>query len=259
MSENVILVERAEGIATVTLNRPEALNALSRQLSAEIARTFRELQEDRGVRVAILTGAGRAFCAGVDLKELGSGGGAPSESTEKNDLLEAVEAFDRPLIGAINGFCITGGFELALMCDLLIGSTAARFADTHARVGIVMGWGLSQRLARWIGIGRAKELSFTGNYLDAERAAAWGLLNRVVAPEELLPTCVALARDMISCDPLVLNEIKRIIDAGWETTLAEGMRIEDQASRDHMKRVSSDEVEARRQGILQRGRQQTSG
>ena len=117
------------------------------------------------------------------------------------DIVRAMESFDRPIIGAINGFAITGGFEVALTCDILIASPAAKFADTHARVGVMPGWGLSQKLSRTIGIYRAKELSLTGNYLSAEQAAEWGLVNRVVPAEELLTTCRALAKDILSCVP----------------------------------------------------------
>jgi enoyl-CoA hydratase len=138
-----------------------------------------------------------------------------------------------PIIGGINGFAITGGFELALGCDVLIASTQGRFADTHARVGIMPGWGLSQKLSRAIGIYRAKELSLTGNYLTAEQAAAWGLVNRVVAPAELLPACHALAQDMRSCAPDVVRAYKRVIDAGFATTFSEGLRIGSHANRDH--------------------------
>ena len=196
MSEPVLLIEKSEGIATLTLNRPQAMNALSRQLRAAIVSAFDQLREQQDVDVVILTGAGRAFCAGLDLKELGgeSGGGSDvGDAVSGTTMVRALAQFDRPIIGAINGFAITGGFELALACDVLIASTAARFADTHARVGILPGWGLSQKLSRAIGIYRAKELSLSGNYLSAEQAAEWGLVNRVVEPAELLPACRALA------------------------------------------------------------------
>jgi enoyl-CoA hydratase len=141
------------------------------------------------------------------------------------------------------------------MCDFLIASPEARFADTHARVGVVPGWGLSQRLPRLIGINRAKELSLTGNYLDAETACAWGLVNRVVAPEELLPTCQQLARDIVSTDPQTRAEIKRIMDLGWSASLAEGLEIEQQASDAHEVRPA--DVATRRPAIQSRGRDQT--
>jgi len=253
----LVLVERDHGITTVTLNRPEALNALSAALRNEIASVFSELARDEQTEVVILTGAGRAFTVGLDLKELG-GERTAVAAISSQDLSRAVTGLHQPIIGAINGYAITGGFELALMCDFMIASTEARFADTHARVGVVPGWGLSQRLPRLIGANRAKELSLTGNYLDAATACAWGLVNRVVAPEELLPTCRKLAEDIVSTDPVTRREIKRLIDAGWHGTLSDGLATEFEASRLHSEReVTPEKVAARRAGIQSRGRQQS--
>lgn len=251
----VLLVERADGVATVTLNRPEALNALNGELREALAKTFAELSGDEEVRVAILTGAGRAFTAGIDLKEMGSA--RPSDAGAADyGMLDAIAGFPGPLIGAVNGHAITGGFELALACDLLIASENAVFADTHARVGLVPGWGLSQRLPRIIGIGRAKELSFTGNFLSAEQAERWGLVNRVVPAEELLPTCRALARDMLSCEPTTLVRYKRAIDRGYALGFGEAMELERTLSREHLAGVTSDAVASRRAEIQARGRRQ---
>jgi enoyl-CoA hydratase len=259
MSDELVLINKREGVAIVTLNRPDALNALSMALRNAIADTFDQLEADPDVQVIILTGAGRAFTVGLDLKELG--GEKPADAAvSSRDLSDAIGALSKPVIGAVNGFAITGGFEIALMCDFLIASPNARFADTHARVGVVPGWGLSQRLPRLIGINRAKELSLTGNYLDAETACAWGLVNRVVPAEELLPTCEALARDIVSTDPVTRGEIRRIMDAGWAATLDEGLQLEDTASRAHSKsQVRADKVAQRRKDIQSRGRVQTDG
>jgi enoyl-CoA hydratase len=262
MTDPLVLTESEGGITLVTLNRPDALNALSKPLRQAIVETFVRLASDPSTEVIILTGAGRAFTAGLDLKELGgeravetAEGGAAVTSDE---LERAVRGVDAPIIGAINGYAITGGFELALMCDILIASTDARFADTHARVGVVPGWGLSQRLPRLIGIHRAKELSLTGNYLDAARAYEWGLVNRVVSPVELLPTCRALARDILSTDRTTRLSIKRIIDRGWATTLAQGLEIEAEASQAHARaELTPEKVAARRAAIQDRGRSQT--
>ena len=254
---SVLRVDKSGGIATVTLDRPEKLNALSRELRSAISRAFRELRADPDVRVAIVTGAGRAFSAGIDLKELGSGVPIGDASPEE-PMIAAIAAFAGPIIGAINGHAITGGFELALACDVLIASAQAVFADTHARVGIVPGWGLSQKLPRLIGISRAKELSLTGNFIDAAQAERWGLVNRVVAPEELLPTCRRLAEDMLSCDPATLLAYKRLIDRGYAETFGEGLRLERRASAEHMKGVTPDTVAARRAAVQQRGRKQQS-
>jgi enoyl-CoA hydratase len=259
MSSSVLLVEKGDGIAQVTLNRPEAMNALSQELRQALTRAFRELAGDAGARVVILTGSGRAFCAGLDLKELGSQSGPRLGAFTEKDLIAAIREFPGPVIGAVNGFAITGGFELALACDFLIASSEARFADTHARVGILPGWGLSQKLPRMIGIGRAKELSFTGNYIGAEQALAWGLVNRVVAPAELLVTCQKLASDMLSCDAQSLRGYKQLIDEGYATTFAAGLRLEARASREHAKQITPEIVADRRGAVQERGRRQSGG
>ena len=259
MNDELVLVERNAGVTTVTLNRPEALNALSSGLRQAITATFRELKDDAATEVVILTGAGRAFTVGLDLKELGGEKAPDAPATaEETNIIAALDAFDRPVIGAINGYAITGGFELALMCDLLIASTQARFADTHARVGVVPGWGLSQRLPRLIGVMRAKELSLTGNFLDAQRAYDWGLVNRVVAPDELMDVCRALAKDMLSTDRTTRLAMLKVIDQGWNATLGEGMIIEGDASRAHsISQVRAEQVAARRSDIQKRGRGQS--
>jgi enoyl-CoA hydratase len=254
---SVVLVEKSGGIATITLNRPEALNALNAELRDAIEHAFRALAKDAEVRVAILTGAGRAFSAGIDLKELSSARTLRSGAADY-DMISAIRDFEAPLIGAVNGHAITGGFELALACDLLIASESAVFADTHARVGIVPGWGLSQRLPRLIGIARAKELSLTGNFIDAEQAERWGLVNRVVPAHELLPACRQLALDMLSCDPPSLRRYKQMIDRGYAGTFADGMALEQRISREHLADVTSEAIAARRAGIQDRGRKQQS-
>ena len=262
MTETV-LTQIAEGIATVTLNRPEAMNALSKALRHRLYEVMTTLDADDAVRAIVLTGAGtRAFTAGLDLKELGSEpgalGAANAEGADENPV-KAIEQCRKPVIGAINGVAITGGFEVALACDVLIAASNARFADTHARVGIVPGWGLSQKLSRLIGIGRAKELAFTGNFLNAETALAWGLVNHVVEPEELMFRARTLAADMASIDPEFLVQYKRLIDDGYAVTFREGMGIEAGRSSAANSAVSPDEVEARREAVQSRGRARGQG
>ncbi len=257
MTDDILLIERGAGIATVTLNRPASLNALNRALRARLATTFRELNEDDDTRVIILTGAGRAFCAGIDLRELGSGEsqvGAPRDPAY--DPTAAMAAFQGPIIGAINGAAVTGGFELALGCDLLIAAPAARFADTHGRVGVHPAWGLSQKLSRLIGIGRAKEMSLTGNFIDAATAERWGLVNRVVEADALLPSCRHLAQDMLSLDPAMLVSYKRAIDEGYALSFGDAMAMEARVATAFNAAVSPEAVEARRRAVLERGRQQ---
>ncbi len=258
MSEEIILVERDGPVAIVTMNRPDALNALSRALRAEIVKTFAALSEDDAVRVAVLTGSGRAFTAGVDLKEAGQTGFALGADGGEIDLAKGLAAFPWPIIGAINGFAITGGFELALMCDVLLASENAKFADTHARVGIMPGWGLSQKLSRLIGVSRAKQLSFTGNFLDAETAERWGLVNQVFAAEELVPAATKLAHEMASCDPVLLRNYKKIIDDGYATTFGDGQALEVTRSAEHAAQVTAESVEAARKAVTARGRTQQS-
>lgn len=220
MSEDVAIVEKSnEGYAVVTLNRPRAMNALSVQLCKKLAQTFRQLAADSEVRVLILTGAGRAFCSGLDLKELGEGASSLlSDLGPEDDPVRTLESFKGPIIGAINGAAITGGFELALACDVLIWSTEARFSDTHARVGVMPGWGLSQKLSRAVGLARARQL----------------------------------AMDMLSSVPHMLVAYKKLIDDGFAMNLADGIRLEREQSQAWNSSVSSQQIEQRRIDLQQR-------
>jgi len=257
---DTVLLDVAGGIATVTLNRPEAMNALNRALRRRLYEVMVEVDAREDVRAVILTGAGeRAFTAGLDLKELGSDQGAlgSANATDPADNpVRAIEVCAKPVIGAVNGVAITGGFEVALACDVLIASSTARFADTHARVGIVPGWGLSQKLPRMIGISRAKELAFTGNFLDAATAQDWGLVNHVTTPADLLPFARRLAADMAQIDPAFLAGYKRLIDDGYAASFSEGMAIEAERSSAANSAVSPADVEARRAAVQERGRGQ---
>lgn len=258
MSEPIVIVERDGPVAIVTMNRPEALNALSRALRGELVRVFTELAEDDSVRAAVLTGAGRAFTAGVDLKEAGQTGFALGADGGEIDLAKGLAAFPWPIIGAINGFAITGGFELALMCDVLLASENAKFADTHARVGIMPGWGLSQKLSRMLGTSRAKELSFTGNFLDAETAERWGLVNRVYAADDLIPAAIKMAHEMASCDPVLLRQYKAVIDDGFAQPFGDALKMEVKRSAAHAASVTAESVEQARKTVTARGRGQQS-
>lgn len=260
--EAVVRVERPQpGCALVTLNRPRARNALSLALRRELVRAFKALRIDAEVRTVVLTGAGDAFCAGLDLKELGSGPDpqAAVVPSPDDDPVQAITGFPWPVIGAVNGVAITGGLELALACDVLLASSNARFADTHSRVGVLSGWGLSQKLPRLIGISRAKELSFSGNFLDARRAEAWGLVNSVFAPEQLLPQALQLAADMASALPETLRAYKRLIDDGAALPLAQALEMERTRSAEWARGLTSAAVEERRSAVIERGRAQREG
>jgi enoyl-CoA hydratase len=213
-TDDLVLVEIDGPVATVTLNRPAARNALSRALRKEIFNTLRDLDARDDLAAVVLTGADPAFCAGVDLKELASGvplgDGAAAEAVSQGPF----PAMRTPVIGAINGVAITGGFELALACDFLVASERARFADTHARVGIMPGWGLTVLLPEAVGYRRAKELSTTGNFLDATTALEWGLVNHVVSHDELLPFCRKLGHDIASVERRAVERMLQTYDEG---------------------------------------------
>lgn len=253
---NTVLLEKHAGYAILTLNRPAQKNALSRDLRAAFVAALDDCCADPDVRVLIITGAGDAFCAGFDLKELGSGNSATAAEEVNNAMARAMEAFDGPIIGAVNGHAITGGFELALACDLLIASEHARFADTHARVGILPGWGLSQRLPRLIGLSRAREIAFTGLPVHARQAREWGLVNHVVPAEELLPRARAMAEAMCACVPEILRQYKAMIDHGYSMPLNEAMVWEEEQAIASARRASAALIESRRQDVIERGRRE---
>jgi enoyl-CoA hydratase len=154
MTSSTLTIEKSEGVATLTLNRPKSMNALSQELRRALVDAFEALENDDEARVLVLTGAGRAFCAGLDLKEMSEGGEGRRDISGRQNVIRAMEEFPGPIIGAINGHAITGGFELALACDLMIASENALFADSHIRVGLMSKWGLSQKLSRIVGIVR---------------------------------------------------------------------------------------------------------
>jgi enoyl-CoA hydratase len=200
-ADDVILTEVSDRVAVVTLNRPDARNALNPALTAALPEAITECDTRDDVDAIVLTGADPAFCAGVDLKSLSTDGEVRHVvASDADALIRPFPETTKPVIGAINGAAVTGGFEVALTCDFLVASERARFADTHARVGIMPGWGLTVLLAEAIGHRRAREMSVTGNFLDAQTALVWGLVNHVVAHEELLPFTRQLALDVASND-----------------------------------------------------------
>ncbi|MBW2714028.1 MAG: enoyl-CoA hydratase [Deltaproteobacteria bacterium] len=251
-----VLLEKRDGYAVISLNRPEAMNALSRELRRDLVEAFEECNDDDGIRVVILTGNGKAFCAGFDLKELSSGDSDASEEAD-NSVARAMEAFPGPIIAAVNGHAITGGFELALACDIRIASENARFADTHAHVGILPGWGLSQKLPRLIGLSRAKEISFTGNPIFAPQACEWGLVNHVVPAEQLMPKAIQLAEDMCACVPEILQQYKQLIDQGYAMPYGEALAWEERQSIESAKKALASVIATRRDGVMEKGRNDT--
>src|SRR5215469_8471972 len=215
----------ADQVATVTLNRPERRNAISSALLAELRQILAEVDGRSDVRAIVLTGADPAFCAGLDLNELGRPGSRLGSRTHRNALPDLAA----PLIGAVNGAAVTGGLELALACDFLIASERATFADTHARIGIQPGWGLTVALPEAVGYRRAREMSATGNFISAQTALTWGLVNHVVPHSELLGLSRKLAADIASSDPDALGVIFATYDAGSQVSRAEARQVESAA------------------------------
>jgi len=251
--DKIVISEIKGRLAVVTLNRPEAMNAINEELNREARAIFDDLVKNEDIDVIILTGAGKAFCAGLDLKEIVKRGRLGAVGPSMFSILRDTE---KPTIAAVNGFAITGGFELALACDILVASNKAMFADTHARVGVLPGAGLSQVLPRIIGVKKAKELSLTGNFMTAQEAYKFGLVNQVVEPEELLPLAEKLARDIISSDQRTVRKVKYIIDQGLSMSLADALIMEGEEHRRYLSPEAIQDVGRRRPGIIKRGRDQ---
>ncbi len=226
MSTQLIVERDPAGFATVTLNRPEARNALSGTLLKELHEAFATLAADSSIGVMILTGKGQSFCAGLDLKEMAKDRAAFLEQAARHNILDLLTSFAKPIIGAINGAAVTGGFELALACDVILAASDAFFADTHARHKLLPGWGLSQKLSRQIGITRAKEISLTGAPVSAALAERWGLVNRCVGPAELLPAAREMAKEMLRAPHDMLRRHKALIDTGYRMDMQSALEFE---------------------------------
>jgi len=251
---SLVEVDTADGVRTLTLNRPEARNALSFAMLRALADALSDAERDPEVAVVVLTGTDPAFCAGLDLEELGSGGGPLGAAATAAPW----PALSKLMIGAVNGVAVTGGLELALHCDFLVASERAMFGDTHARVGIMPGWGMSVLLPQRIGLPRAIEMSMTGNFMGVAEALAVGLVNHVVPHEELMAVTGHLARDVVSADPAavasLLGSYRRIAEVG---ATASGLRLEAETARQWRHRsFDPAEVDRRRQAIVERGRRQ---
>ncbi|MCV7177609.1 enoyl-CoA hydratase [Mycolicibacterium sphagni] len=247
--DDILLIETTDRVRTVTLNRPGARNALSSALRSQFFRALREADAEADVDVIIVTGADPVFCAGLDLKELG-------DTTELPDISPKWPPMTKPVIGAINGAAVTGGLELALYCDILIASEQARFADTHARVGLLPTWGLSVRLPQKVGVGLARRMSLTGDYLSAEDALRAGLVTQVVAHEELLPAARAVAASIVGNNQRAVRALLASyhrIDADQTDS---GLWIEAMSARAWMAQTSGDDIAASRASVIERGRSQ---
>jgi enoyl-CoA hydratase len=260
MSHAPVLLDISDGIATVTLNRPEVRNALSGEVLQLLPELMSTAEADDNVAVIVLTGADPAFCSGLDLDELGStatnlGTGGSAEAPRRSGARGPFPRMTKPLIGAINGVAVTGGFELALNCDFLIASELAKFGDTHTRVGVMPAWGLTVLLPQAIGVRRAREMSFTGNFMSADEALRWGLVNHVVPHAELIPFTRSIAADIVDNESDAVRQIRQTYaviahdDDGWETEARDSRAW-------GRSRSSPDTISARRAAIQERGRKQ---
>jgi enoyl-CoA hydratase/carnithine racemase len=222
-------VTKREHVGIVSLARPEALNALSGAVARELGEALRAVATDTDVWAVVLAAAGdRAFCVGADLKERSSFSLADYHVNRAHmqSMFAAVRAVPQPCIAAIFGHALGGGLELALSCDIIVAATDAHMGLTEARVGLVPAGGGTQLLARRVGVGKAKELVFTGARLDAQEALAIGLVDRVVAREELDAAALALARDICGSSPVAVRAAKGAIDAALGTSVPQGLELE---------------------------------
>lgn len=227
MTYQTILVERRGRVGVITLNRPEALNALNHQLTSELGAALAELGADAGVGAVVLTGAGKAFAAGADIKEM-----APKTFADAygEDFItatwEALTRTRKPTLAAVNGFALGGGCEIAMMCDTAFAATTAKFGQPEIKLGVIPGAGGTQRLTRAVGKAVAMDLILTGRMIDAAEALRIGLVARVYPPETLVEETVAAAEIIAGFGQLAVMAAKEAVDRAFESTLAEGVRFE---------------------------------
>lgn len=223
-----ILLERTEGIAKITLNRPRAMNALNPALLRELADALAGLRGDDALDCLIITGAGRAFCAGVDIKSMDEGsaeGSAKTRTALARGIIDTIENLEAPVIAAVNGYCFTGGLELALACDIIVAAESAAFGDTHAKWGLTAIWGGSQRLPRVVGAMKAKELMFTCITISAEEAKEIGLVSRIFPDGTFADTVMAMARSIAANSRLANRAHKRLINRGMLMDLGSALKM----------------------------------
>jgi enoyl-CoA hydratase len=249
MADDILLIETEDRVRTLTLNRPQSRNALSAGLRRQFFTALRDAEGDGDVDVVIVTGADPVFCAGLDLKELG-------DSSQLPDISPQWPPMTKPVIGAINGAAVTGGLEIALYCDILIASEQARFADTHARVGLLPTWGLSVRLPQKVGVGLARRMSLTGDYLSAPEALRAGLVTEVVPHDELLPAARKVAASIVGNNQ---NAVRALLASYHRIDAAQtdaGLWIEAMSAKQWMNSATGNDIAANRDAVLQRGRAQ---
>ncbi|MFQ5801493.1 MAG: enoyl-CoA hydratase/isomerase family protein [Candidatus Methylomirabilales bacterium] len=229
MTHQTLKYEVTDGVALITLNRPKALNAINRMMVQELTQVLNQAEEDRNVRILILTGAEeKAFAAGADITEFQHM--SPLEALHSSQAFQAafnrIERLQKPIIAAVNGFCLGAGCELALGCDMIYASDRARFGQPEINLGFIPGGGGTQRLARLIGRPRAKELIYTGEMIDAQEAYRIGLVNKVFPAAELIPAAKKLAQQVTSKGAVAIELAKKVIDEGYKADLTSALALE---------------------------------
>ncbi len=229
MPFSALLYEKKEGIAFLTVNRPDKLNALNRETLEELKEVLSDIEQDDSIRTVILTGSGeKAFIAGADIVEI-------SQLTAQNgkdfslfgqSVFNTIENLGKPIIAAVNGFALGGGCELAMACTLRIASENARFGQPEVGLGVIPGYGGTQRLPRLVGKGRAMEMLLTGDMIDAQEAYRIGLVNKVTSKEELIPTCESIAKKITTKGPVAVRYALESSNQGMEMPLEEGLFLE---------------------------------
>jgi enoyl-CoA hydratase len=225
----LIIYEKSEGVATITLNRPEAMNAFSKEVVEEVIQALGDAKDDESIRVVILTGAGeKAFSAGADIKAMTGMNAlrARELSLMGEKLCLAFENFEKPVIAALNGYALGGGLEVAMACDLRIASENARMGQTEVNIGLIPGWGGTQRLTRLIGATKAKELVFTGRMIDAKTAEQLGILNMVTPADKFKETVMQFAKDLAAKPPVAIKVAKSLMNKGADIGLDSALALE---------------------------------
>lgn len=228
MSYKNLSLSKQDGVATITMNRPDALNALDSHTFHELNDVFDDLERDKAIGVVIVTGEGKAFVAGADIVEMKDMDGQQSRafSDQGQRVFRRMETMDTIFIGAVNGFALGGGCEFAMACDLRIASENAKFGQPEVNLGVTPGFAGTQRLPRLVGLARAKELLLSGDMISADTALAWGMVNKVVAPDALLEEARALARKILSKGPVSVKMVKACVNRGMQTDIDTAGAIE---------------------------------
>jgi len=222
------LTHHNSGILQLTLNRPDALNALNAELMEQLYQALMTANEDTTVKALLITGEGKAFCAGADIKQLAKLNGQTGlEFAHHGQLIfRALEQLGKPSLAAINGFALGGGCELAMAATMRIAATTALFGQPEVKLGVIPGFGGTQRLARLVGKGRALDMCLTGRTIKADQAEAWGLVTEVVMPEDLLKRAITILSGIIQLGPLALQSVMTVIDHGYNLSLADALELE---------------------------------